>query len=128
MKKLAVYLTLIATLAVRADEPTVPLVIKLPAPVFAGTPKSAPKDVVVDAIPDKPAAPLQVPADVKNLAPKAKITTSDKGANKTELAKITDGVKEADGEDIVQLHKGLQGVQFDLGGAQELFAIMFWHA
>jgi hypothetical protein len=106
----------------------VPLVLKLPAPVFAGTPKAAPAGITVETMPDKPGPPLQIPKDAHNIAPQAKITSSDKNANRADLAKITDGDKEADGEAIVQLRKGLQWVQFDLGGAKEIYAIVIWHA
>lgn len=103
----------------------VPLQLKLPAPVFAGTPKAAPADIVVE---DKPDPTIMVPKDVKNLAPSAKITSSDKTVTRAELAKITDGIKDADGEDIVQMRKGLQWIQFDLGAPKEIYGIAFWHA
>jgi len=106
----------------------VPLILKLPAPVFAGTPKAAPPDTTVEATPAKPGPPLMIPKDVHNIAPKAKITSSDKNATRAELAKITDGNKEAEGDDIVLMHKGIQWVQFDLGSTQEIYAIAIWHA
>jgi hypothetical protein len=106
----------------------VPLTLKLPSPVFAGTPKAAPPDTTVETMPDKPGPPLQIPKDAHNIAPGKKITSSDKSATREELAKITDGDKEAEGEAIVQLRKGLQWVQFDLGGMQEIYAIVIWHA
>jgi hypothetical protein len=106
----------------------VPLVLKLPLPVFAGTPPAAPPGTSVEIAPDKPEAPLQVPKDVQNIAPGKKITSSDKNATRADLAKITDGNKEADGDDIVQMRKGLQWVQFDLGSNQEIFAVVIWHA
>jgi len=106
----------------------VPLVLKLPAPVFVGTPKAAPPGTTVETMPDKPGPPLQIPKDAQNIAPHAKITCSDKNATRADLAKISDGDKEADGDAIVQLRKGLQWVQFDLGGNQEIYAIVIWHA
>src|SRR5579863_2230597 len=68
----------------------VPLDLKLPAPVFAGTPKEAPRGVDVEPTPDKPPPPLMVPADVRNIAPGKKITCSDKGVSGATLAKLTD--------------------------------------
>jgi hypothetical protein len=124
---------LLAGQTLRAEDSTngadlVPLVLKLPAPVFSGTPKAIPKNTTVELTPTKPGPPLMVPKDVVNLAPKAKITCSDKNATRADLAKITDGVKDADTENIVLLKKGLQWVQFDLGKPEELYAIVIWHA
>jgi len=109
------------------DGELVPLVLKLPAPVFSGTPKAAPAGIVVEPTPDKP-VPLMVPKDVKNVAPGKRISCSDKNISRADLEKITDGIKEADGDDIVQLSKGLQWIQFDLGSPQQLYAIAVWHA
>jgi hypothetical protein len=118
-----------------ADEPSksnapalVPLKIDLPAPVFAGTPKEAPKGVDIEPTPDKPPPPLEVPGDVRNIAPEAKITCSDRGVSASMLARLTDGNKQADEDAIAMLRKGLQWVQFDLGAAREIYAVVFWHA
>lgn len=109
------------------DADLVPLVLKFPAPVFSGTPKALPPDSTVDVAPEKPVT-LMVPKDVKNIAPGKRITCSDKNVAREDLAKITDGIKDADGENIVQISKGLQWIQFDLGSAQQLYAIAIWHA
>ena len=69
-----------------------------------------------------------VPPDAHNLAPKAKISSSDKLATTAMLAKIVDGEKEADEDGIVLLRKGLQWIQFDFGKSEELFAVAIWHA
>jgi len=75
-----------------------------------------------------PRPPLMIPADAKNIAPQAKISSSDTNAIPSALAKITDGDKEAYDTSIVLLRKGTQYVQFDLGSPQEIFAIVIWHA
>ena len=41
---------------------------------------------------------------------------------------MTDGDKEAEESSILLLHKGLQWVQFDLGGPHEIYAMAIWHA
>ena len=105
----------------------VPLKPKLPAPAFVGTPKDIPAGANVEKASDKPTGPLLIPKDAKNVAPGAKLSASD-GKKPEELAKITDGVKEADDANLVLLRKGPQFVQFDLGGAHEIFAIVIWHA
>jgi hypothetical protein len=114
--------------ALTATADWVPLKLKLPSPVFAGTPKAAPPGTTVEPLSSKPAPPVMIPRNARNIAPGKKITSSDRNATRADLAKITDGDKEAEGSSIVLLRKGLQWVQFDLGRPSELFAIAVWHA
>ena len=109
-------------------ENLVALKLKLPAPMYTGTPQDLVVGPDVEPFSDKPRPPLMVPADVKNLAPGSKITCSDTNANARALAKITDGNKNASDSSILLLRKGTQFVQFDLGSPNELFAIVIWHA
>jgi hypothetical protein len=120
--------------ALRADDGQiahpdwVPLKLKLPSPVFAGTPKEAPKGSNVEPLSTNPPPALMIPPDARNLAPGKKITSSDRNATASDLAKLTDGDKEASENSVVLLRKGLQWVQFDLGSAKRLYAIAIWHA
>ena len=126
---LAILLTVAASPQTNSSsENLVPLKLKLPSPVFVGTPKNAPAGANLEAVSSQPPPPLLVPADVKNIAPGKKITCSDKQATADTLAKLTDGDKEGEEDSIVQLRKGLQWVQFDLGAPRQLFAIALWHA
>lgn len=104
-----------------------PLILKLPAAKEAGTPKTIPAGSTVD-LNSKPQPPLLVPKDAVNVAPGKRITCSDKNVVADDLAKLTDGDKEAEESSILLLHKGLQWVQFDLGGPYETYAIAIWHA
>jgi hypothetical protein len=106
----------------------VPLVIKLPAPAFKGTPKDIQLSTYVEPLSDKPRPPMMVPAGLKNIAPGSKITCSDKNATAEALAKVTDGDKEASEQSIIYLRKGTQWVEMDFGSAQEIFAVVIWHA
>src|SRR5690348_6443016 len=81
----------------------VPLIIKLPAPAFKGTPKDIQLSSYVEPLSDKPRPPMMVPAGLKNIAPSAKITCSDKNATSDALAKIVDGDKEASEQSIIYL-------------------------
>src|SRR5450432_485095 len=81
-----------------------------------------------ELVPLKPKLPLMIPSDAKNVAPGSKISSSDTNVTANALAKLTDGDKEAFDTSIVLLRKGTQYVQFDLGSAQEIFAIVLWHA
>jgi hypothetical protein len=106
----------------------VPLKLKLPSPVFSGTPKDAPVGIDVEPTPIKPPPPLMIPADAQNIAPGKKITCSDRSVPASQLARITDGNKDAGEESAAMLKKGLQWIQFDLGVPHEIFAIAIWHA
>jgi hypothetical protein len=109
-----------------ADE--VPLVLKLPAPAFKGTPKDVQLSSYVEPLSDKPRPNMMVPAGLKNVAPGSKLSCSDKNATSDTLSKITDGDKEASEQSIIYLRKGTQWIQMDFGSPQEVFAIVMWHA
>jgi len=106
----------------------IPLEIKLPAPGFKGTPKDIVLSSFVEPPSDKPRPPMMVPAGLTNLAPGAKLTSSDKNATADVLAKLTDGDKEASDQSIIYLRKGTQWVQMDLGRQCDIFAVVIWHA
>lgn len=110
------------------DSGKVPLLIKLPAPAFKGTPKDIQLSSYVEPLSDKPRPPMLVPPGLKNIAPGAKITCSDKNATADALAKIVDGDKEASEQSIIYLRKGTQWVQMDFGSPQQIFAVVIWHA
>lgn len=106
----------------------VPLVIKLPQPAFKGTPKDVKPGPNVEPLSDKPRPLMMVPSGLKNIAVGSKITCSDKNVPADDLAKITDGDKEASDESIIFLRKGTQWVQMDFGSPQQIFAVVIWHA
>jgi hypothetical protein len=116
--------------AVAKSGDLVPLMLNLPAPAFVGTPKDLQLGPNVEPLPDpaKPRPPMMVPAGLRNVAPGAKLTSSDKNASADMLAKITDGNKEALDDSIIFLRKGTQWVQLDLGSVFETFAVVIWHA
>ncbi|HVM50651.1 MAG TPA: discoidin domain-containing protein [Candidatus Acidoferrum sp.] len=106
----------------------VPLDIKLPAPAFKGTPKDIQVGPNVEPVSDKPRPLMMVPPGLKNIATGSKITCSDKNATAENLAKLTDGDKEASDQSIIFIHKGLQWVQLDFGSPQQIYAVVIWHA
>jgi hypothetical protein len=106
----------------------VPLDIRLPAEAFKGTPSNDKPDPSIEPLSqttNRP--PFLAPAGVTNVALHKKVTSSATNASPEELAKITDGEKQADEENIVMLRRGSQWVQIDLAGPQEIFAIVVWH-
>jgi hypothetical protein len=109
-------------------EDLVPLQIKLPAPAFIGTPSDSPVAPNVEKPTGKPRPPLMVPPGLSNVALGKTVTTSATNTLPEELAKITDGDKEANESSVVLLRRGVQWVQIDLGGPQEIYAVVVWHA
>jgi hypothetical protein len=108
-------------------EDLVPLVIKLPAEAFVGTPSDAPVDTTVEKPSGKPRPPLMVPPGVVNVALHKTVTTSDTNQLAENLVKVTDGQKEAGEDNVALLHKGPQWVQIDLGNPYEIYAVVVWH-
>jgi hypothetical protein len=109
-------------------EDLVPLQIKLPSPAFIGTPTDTPVPANVEKPSGKPRPPLMVPPGVSNVALGKPVTSSCTSTLPADLAKVTDGQKEATDENVVLLRKGVQWVQVDLGSPQEIYAVVVWHA
>src|SRR5712672_1010677 len=54
----------------------VPLMLKLPAPAFKGTPKDVQLSTYVEPLSDKPRPPMMVPPVLKNIATATKLQSS----------------------------------------------------
>jgi hypothetical protein len=106
----------------------VPLNIKLPSPAFIGTPSNKELPPNVEPLSKTPRPPFLAPAGVTNVALHKKVTSSATNATPEDLAKVTDGEKEATEENVVLLTRGSQWVQIDLEQPQEIYAIVVWHA
>ena len=101
------------------------LELKLPKPVFVGTPKNI---NVANLEPAGTRPPkINVPKDVVNLAEGKEVTASDEEPIIGELEQITDGDKEAADGSYVEFGPGVQWVQIDLEDKAEIFAIAVWH-
>lgn len=101
--------------------------IKLPKPLFQGTPKNIKPAATLEKYVDKPRAPFYAPEGVKNLALKKKVTSSDSAPIIGELSMVTDGDKEGSDGSYVELGPGTQWVQIDLGAAANIYAFVVWH-
>lgn len=109
-----------------ADADKVKLEIKLPKPMFVGTP--VPVSLKNLEQPRKGKRPdFMVPAGVTNVALGKAVTSSDSAPIIGDLEMLTDGDKEGSDGSYVELGPGTQWAQIDLGSAQELFAINIWH-
>lgn len=109
-----------------AAEELAPLPVKPPAPTLKGTPNDLPSGPNVEPPPEKPLPPFQAPKGVVNVAAGKKATTSVKPFTGT-LDQITDGKKEPEDDQVVEMRKGKQWVQVDLGEPFRIYAIVIWH-
>jgi len=105
-----------ASNVVAADK--VPLKLELPAPTLKGTPEQLPMGPNIEPNSDKAPAPAMITSDAKNSS--VKPFTG-------ELSQITDGKKEAFDYDTVEMKKGTQWIQVDLGESFTIQAIAMWH-
>jgi hypothetical protein len=103
-----------------------PLPIKLPKPMFVGTPKNI-QSANLEKITGKPRPPFMAPKGAANLASGRPVSSSDPAPVIGELEQITDGDKEAADGSYVELGPGRQYIQVDLGKSSEIYAIVVWH-
>ena len=112
--------------AQHAEARLVPITIKLPKPVFVGTPTNI-------AVPNleaplgHPRPPFLAPEGTTNVALRKPVTGSDEQPTIGELAMITDGDKEAAEGSFVELGPGVQYVTVDLKARFTIYAIVVWH-
>jgi hypothetical protein len=132
LKLIAVTATLVAaqtvlnpSAACAADE-QVALDLKLPAPTLKGTPEDLPKGATIEPLSDKPRPAFMIAKGVQNVALGKTVTSSVKPFT-GEGSQITDGKKEAFDYDAVEMKKGSQWVQVDLGQAFAIQALVMWH-
>lgn len=106
----------------------VQLRIVLPKPQFTGTPRPIRSPNLEPSRKDKPYAPIEVPAGCDEVLSKGcKVTSSDPEPVIGALSLITDGNKEHDAENYVELGPGKQWVQIDLGKEHAIHAVCVWH-
>jgi hypothetical protein len=126
---LALLLSVIGVAAYAQTDDKIPLPIKLPRPVFAGTASNltAEQMTKIEKPTGKPRPIPLVPKGTTNIALHKKVTSSSRPVSGP-LEKITDGDKEATEEGVIELKTKLQWVQIDLGAASPLFYVAVWHS
>lgn len=110
-----------------ADADLAPLPLKLPLPTLKGTPDDLPKGANIEPPTEKPRPVFLAPKGVTNVALNKKVTASDRKPITGALPQITDGNKEAFDDQVVEMRKGVQWVQIDLGEVCDLYALLIWH-
>jgi hypothetical protein len=101
--------------------------VKLPKPLFQGTPKNIKPSATLEKYSEQSRPPLYVPEGTTNVALRKPVTSSDMQPIIGELAMVTDGDKEGSDGSVLELGPGLQWVQIDLQTQFEICAIALWH-
>ena len=104
----------------------VPIPIKLPKPMFVGTPQITKVENLEKPL-GKPRPSFYAPPDVKNVAFEKPVTSTDDMPIIGEIEMITDGDKEAADGSYVELGPFKQSVTVDLEAEYEIYAIVCWH-
>jgi len=115
---------------VKENAPTevklVELDLKLPKPMFIGTPQNLQVAKLEKPL-GKPRPPFLAPEGTKNVAAGRPVKSSDEAPVIGELKMITDGDCEAGDGSYVELGPFLQNVTIDLGKKHTIYAILAWH-
>jgi hypothetical protein len=110
----------------RQDPGKEELKLKLPKPMFIGTPRNI-KTPNLEVISGKPRGPFFVPQGTVLLSAKKTVASSDMQPVIGELGFVTDGEKAGEDGYFVELGPGQQWVRIDLGASAGLSAILVWH-
>jgi len=108
------------------SEQLMPIDIKLPKPMFVGTPTNIAVENLEQPL-GHPRPPFLAPAGTKNVALKKPVTSSDEQPIIGELSLVTDGDKEGGEGSFVELGPGVQYVTIDLKARYTIYAIVVWH-
>jgi hypothetical protein len=115
-----------APLGAQPDPGKVELKLKLPKPMFIGTPTNL-KSANLEVVTGKPRGPFYVPEGTILLSTGKPVTSSDSMPVIGELDMINDGEKSGGDGYFIELGPGPQWVQIDLGASHPLHAILAWH-
>ena len=108
------------------DQEKVVLELKLPKPMFVGTPRNI-RSPNLEKITGKKRRPFYVPKGTELLSLDKPVTGSETEPIIGELEFVTDGEKSGEEGYFVELGPGAQYVQIDLEGSYHLHAILIWH-
>jgi hypothetical protein len=122
----AAALSVLAMAGVAFAEGEVEVKIKLPEPYFGGTPLNyyGPN---LEEKSYKPRPPLMAPEGTTNVAAGKTVTSSAPDTNFGKLSMATDGDKSYEETSLVEIGKGPQWVQIDLGAPQDIYGVLVWH-
>lgn len=104
----------------------VPIKIKLPKPMFIGTPQNLKVPNLKKPL-GKARPPFLAPVGTKNLALGKPITSTDEEPIIGEIELINDDDREAADGSYVELGPFLQHITIDLGAKSNIYALVVWH-
>ncbi|HIJ52084.1 MAG TPA: hypothetical protein HPP66_02890 [Planctomycetes bacterium] len=104
----------------------VALDIKLPKPMFVGTPQDVKVEYLEKPL-GKPRPPFYAPVGTKNVAIGKPVTSTDEFPIIGKLEWITDGDKEGADGSFVELGPLEQHLTIDLEAEYNIYAIVVWH-
>jgi hypothetical protein len=110
----------------KSEKDLVPVDIKLPKPMFIGTPQNMQVKNLEKPL-GKARPPFLAPAGTKNLALNKPVISSDMEPIIGDIPMITDGDKEAGDGSYVELGPFTQHCTIDLGAKYTIFAVVLWH-
>ena len=116
----------LAPLGAQTDPTKEELKLKLPKPMFIGTPTNI-KSANLETVTGKPRGPFYVPKGTVLLSLKKPVTASDMQPVIGELDMVDDGEKAGGDGYFIELGPGPQWMQIDLGASHPLSAILAWH-
>ncbi|MBA7483163.1 hypothetical protein ES707_18674 [subsurface metagenome] len=110
-----------------ASDGLVAIELKLPKPMFVGTPQSFRGVSNLEKPLGKPRPPFYAPKGTVNISAGKPVSASDEEPIIGEIEMITDGDKEAADGSYVELGPFVQHITIDLGAAHDIYAIVIWH-
>ncbi len=123
----AVVLAMAPMSAAQTQDPSkVELKLKLPKPMFIGTPRNI-RTANLEAVTGKPRGPFFVPSGTKLLSAGKPVVASDMAPVIGEVGFVTDGEKSGEDGYFVELGPGKQWIRIDLKESAALSAILVWH-
>jgi hypothetical protein len=102
------------------------LKLKLPKPMFIGTPKNI-RTPNLEKITGKKRKPFYVPEGTQNISLDKPVSGSDGEPVIGEMDMVSDGEKSGEDGYFVEFGPGKQYVTIDLKGSFRLYAVLVWH-
>jgi hypothetical protein len=104
----------------------IPIDIKLPKPMFVGTPQNMQVPNLEKPL-GKPRPAFLAPKGTKNVALGKPVASTDEEPIIGEILMITDDDREASDGSFVELGPFSQQVTIDLGSNHDIYAVVLWH-
>lgn len=108
------------------NQDLVPIDIKLPKPMFVGTPQNMQVPNLEKPL-GKPRPAFLAPKGTKNVSLGKPVTSTDEEPIIGEISMITDDDREASDGSFVELGPFTQHVTIDLGSKHDIYAVLIWH-